>query len=664
MIRLAVGPVALLGLVLARLAPETGVGLYLRLAAATAVFLLPGLALAAALGRRSAAATLAWSLAALFAAATVTFVAGGSLTMTIVVLAGIAALSAPFALRGSLDPPLAGSLPVIAVGLILGVLLWHVAGAVGGDGLFHLARVRKLDALGSLSLHAVDEFKDGGLHPGYAFPLWHAFLAVVARLAGVDPAGAVLHEASVLTPLALLVTYEAGTAVFRSAWLGAATTLAQVALSVFAPGHGGAFVSLGLPGTAARSLLAPALVALFFEYVEWPGPRLAATIAMAALGLTLVHPTYALFLLLPLAGFGVVRALVARDDVARLATALAAIAVPAGAVVLWLLPLAHGTKSYNPSAGELERGILHYRTYLDIGPGGHYRLAPEVFGRGGAVAVAALVLVPLAALAPRRRWAAFVLGGTLAILALTLVAPAFMRFADLASLSQARRVAGFVPFAFAFAGGATVLVRLAGLAVLPASLAAGVLMQFAFPGEFGYRLGAGGPAWAAWVAAGGGALALIGLLVRRHGAALERAGPMTALAAAAFVLPVAIHGFLHWSPRSHGRPLTPGLRSALAREVPKGDVVFSDLETSYRLAAYAPVYIAAAPPAHVADTKANRPYKRRNDVMRFFRTRNLSIPRRYGAKWILLDRRRFSRRFRLPLVRAYADHRYVLYRLQ
>ena len=47
-----------------------------------------------------------------------------------------------------------------------------------------------------LLLERVDEFVDGGLHPGYAFPLWHAFLALVAKLAGVDPADVVLHEAS------------------------------------------------------------------------------------------------------------------------------------------------------------------------------------------------------------------------------------------------------------------------------------------------------------------------------------------------------------------------------------------------------------------------------------------------------------------------------------
>jgi hypothetical protein len=124
-----------------------------------------------------------------------------------------------------------------------------------------------------------------------------------------------------------------------------------------------------------------------------------------------------------------------------------------------------------------------------------------------------------------------------------------------------------------------------------------------------------------------------------------------------------VHGFSHWSARPvAGQALTPGLVHALRTEVPKRAVVFSDLETSYRITAFAPVYVAAAPPAHVADTKANHPYRRRNDVTAFLRTGDLAIPRRYGASWIVLDRTRST--LRLQLAQAYADGRYVLYRLK
>jgi hypothetical protein len=99
----------------------------------------------------------------------------------------------------------------------------------------------------------------------------------------------------------------------------------------------------------------------------------------------------------------------------------------------------------------------------------------------------------------------------------------------------------------------------------------------------------------------------------------------------------------------------------LLRALHPGDVVFSDVETSYRLAAAAPVYVASASPAHVADTRSNRPYARARDTKAFLTSGDLGIPRRYGARWIVLDRRRAT--VALPLRPVYAGPRYSLYRL-
>src|SRR5204863_96127 len=115
----------------------------------------------------------------------------------------------------SVPRPRGGAL-VFVGGVALGIALWHVAGAPTGDGLFHLARVRKLVELGDLHLRTVDEFKNGGLHPGYAFPLWHAFEAMVAKISGLDSAVVVNHEESVLAPIASLLVWESGLAVFDS----------------------------------------------------------------------------------------------------------------------------------------------------------------------------------------------------------------------------------------------------------------------------------------------------------------------------------------------------------------------------------------------------------------------------------------------------------------
>src|SRR6478735_1263604 len=127
-----------------------------------AVVLAPGALVARALGVRRVSAALAWSLAIVFGALTVTFVASASLGLTLILLfvAGLAAV--PFARRaGGASVPGRGW--VFVAGAVLGLLLWHVAGNVGGDGFFHLARVQKLLAFDDLSLRALDEFPDGGL---------------------------------------------------------------------------------------------------------------------------------------------------------------------------------------------------------------------------------------------------------------------------------------------------------------------------------------------------------------------------------------------------------------------------------------------------------------------------------------------------------------------
>lgn len=673
---------ALPALGISRALPDTGWGLWVRLAAATACLLLPGALLARALRIGLFSAVLAWSLGALFVAMAVVFAVHASLTLALVLLAliGVGALAwvlfgasntvsqARFSARkdGSrASNTVLQGLLVAAAGLGLGIALWFITTHLtGGDDFFHLARVRKLDAFGGLSLHAVNEFRDGGLHPGYAFPLWHSFLALVARLAGVDPSWVVLHEASLLVPVAFLVAWEAGKEVFRSAWGGLAVLLAQVAMFGLAAGHGGSYTALALPATASRQLLVPAVIALFFAYVarrSWPG---LATLAVSGGALALVHPTYALFVLIPLVGYVLARLVLARTELVEGALAVAAVVVPAGAVALWLRPIARETVSVNPSESELARALRHYANQLDVFSDGSFRLAPEVVGRAGAVAVLALFAVPLAAFAARRRWAAFVIGGFVAVLAIVLWPTLFGHFSDSVSISQARRAAGFVPFPFAVAGGAAVLARLLSLGALPVGLGAGIAFQLAYPGDFGYAFDDGGPALATWVALFGGSAALVaGALLPRRLTVLDRMGPIAAATAALAILPVALHGFTHWDERpTAARGLTPGLVQALRSHVPRKAVVFSDDATSYAIAAFAPVYVANALPGHVADTKANRPYARRADAREFFRTGNLAIPRRYGATWLVVDRNRSKLRLDLPQV--YADPRYVLYRLR
>ena len=264
----------------------------------------------------------------------------------------------------------------------------------------------------------------------------------------------------------------------------------------------------------------------------------------------------------------------------------------------------------------------------------HFRLAPEVLGRSGAVAVAALVLLPVIALACGRRWAAFALGGTLVVCVLMEVPWLFVHFSDAVSLSQSRRAAGFAPLPFVFAGALLMAART--WLVLPGALVAGIVLQRLWPGDFDYGLRHGGPAAATWIALFGGAAALAAALLFRPAEPRARYA-LGAGAAALFTLPVLIHGLAHWSPRTPVDPLalSPRLVHSLRTRVPKGAIVIAPAEVSYRVVAAAPVYVVALPVVHVANTRANDPYGRRAAVLRWVSTNDPSIPRRYGATWAI-----------------------------
>jgi hypothetical protein len=204
-----------------------------------------------------------------------------------------------------------------------------------------------------------------------------------------------------------------------------------------------------------------------------------------------------------------------------------------------------------------------------------------------------------------------------------------------------------------------VLARLVGPILLPLMLGAGMFLQIVYPGDFEYVLREPAPAWITWFAVVGGGVTLVVGLVRRR-PALEAGA---SLAAAAFLVPVFAGGLLDWNTPAPPEiaTLTPGLVAAVRDEVEPGTVVFSDTETSFRLAALAPIYVATAPPGHVADTEENRPYERASDARRFFRTGDLAIPRGYDAEYVVVDGLRSDLELDLPVV--YSDDRFTVYRL-
>ncbi len=377
-----------------------------------------------------------------------------------------------------------------------------------------------------------------------------------------------LHLPSILAVLAVVIAYEAGWALFRSVWAAGAVAGAQAGMICFAPGSGGAYAFLSLPATSSRQLLVPAALALALSALRLPSRPLLASTAAAGLVLAVVHPTYAIFLWIPFVGFLLVRLLWTWQDLRPGGAALAALALPAAFFMLWLIPIVADTGSVSPDRDEVRRAFEQYPGQLDIRSETSYSLAAEVFTRSGPIAVAALLLIPLAAFAARRRWAAFVVGGSLAVFAFMLVPLLFTTLADLVSISQARRAAGFLPFAFAFAGGLGVLSRVLWPWLPPIALVAGAALQYFYPGDFDYAFDDPGPSWVVWAAVVGGVAALVYGFVRRSRPPVEDAA---GLAAALFLLPVVAVGLAKWSPVATPPLglLSPGLVEAVREKVPE-----------------------------------------------------------------------------------------------
>jgi hypothetical protein len=370
-------------------------------------------------------------------------------------------------------------------------------------------------------------------------------------------------------------------------------------------------------------MLVPAAIAIFFT-ARTPAAR--ATLAAIFGAIALSHPTYAIFLLIPLL------ALLRWEWPNWLIGA-----VPTGLVLLWLKPIVDETISHNPASGELRRGIVQYQDQLVVHGPRDFRIAPEVFGRSGSIAVASLILLPLVAFALPRRWAVWAFGGTMIVLLLGTIPWLFVHFSDVVGLSQSRRAMGFAPIPFVFVGAMALVARRVWVPAV--ALVAGIVLQRLWPGDFDYGLRHGGPAAATWIALVGGAAALVLALVLRRRPLPERWG-LGAAAAVCFSIPVFVHGLWHWTPAQTSDPygLPPGLAQSLTR-VPKGAIVIAPVNMSYRVAAVAPVYIVAAPVTHVAATKANRPYERAKDVRRWVRTNDPAIATRYGATWQIRDGR-------------------------
>jgi hypothetical protein len=107
---------------------------------------------------------------------------------------------------------------------------------------------------------------------------------------------------------------------------------------------------------------------------------------------------------------------------------------------------------------------------------------------------------------------------------------------------------------------------------------------------------------------------------------------------------------------------------ALESRTAPSELVLSDPVTSYRIAAYTPVTILAAPLAHVAQTPDDRPYDRLREVDRLASASDgerRALLASYGSRWLLVDRQwRGGDLSTAGLEPVFDDGRYALYRVE
>jgi hypothetical protein len=546
------------------------------------------------------------------------------------------------------------------------VLLFAFLVAIGswnniGDAVEHIARMRKISELDPpRSLDDLGLLPPGtGLHPGYAFPLWHASGAVIARTSGVDPSDVFRFWPSILMPFIAAAIFDAGRQMFRSRAAGVGVCLGYLGIFAFPVGVG-YFAQASYPGYICIFLFWPLVIARMFTYLREGGREPILTMAAASFVVSAVHASYAPFMILLIGAFLVARTLVTRDplELRRLGIVLGAVTVPFLLFLSWLYPIA------DANASTVARARTHFQSLVDSS-GDLVNMKAGWATRGGAVALAALVCVPLASAAARSRAAAFIAATSATVILILIVPWFFTPFADVMSISQGRRFLFYLPWAFALMGGALVLSRLRYFGVALA-LAAGLVLNQAWPGDFNYHLRAPGPGWLAWFAAGGALLALaIGAAAKLDFRYREW---WAALIVAGLVLPVAVTGIREMKTfKSEPGTFNEHLIAAVNQYVTRDDVLMAIPETAYRLDARVPIYVAAVSGGHGGDTVLNNSYERRQDVTRFFLDAQgpeeaQEIVNRWDVQWVLVDKKQpYPREYLSRFHPVYEDKRFILY---
>ena len=329
------------------------------------VLILPGAVILRLLGwPASPAAALpacaAWSVTALAPGFVLMLATGGGVPVIILWLLGVvgAGLLVGRGRPVAMDLRLTPTFFWFAAGVAgFAALMWIGSWNNVGDAVEHIARMRKITDLDPAA-HHLDQLgllpPDTGLHPGYAFPLWHATGAAIVWLTGLDETVMFRFWPTALIPFVAAAVYNAGRQMFGCRAAGLATCIGYLGAFAFPIGVG-YFSQISYPGYICIFLFWPLIVDRTFTYMREGGREPIWTAAASSFVVSAAHPSYAPFMILLLGAFLVARFIMARDrtdDLRRLAVMLGAVTVPFLLFLVWLFPAADSSASTVSKAGE------------------------------------------------------------------------------------------------------------------------------------------------------------------------------------------------------------------------------------------------------------------------------------------------------------------------
>ena len=419
------------------------------------VLILPGAVILRLLGwPASPAAALpacaAWSVTALAPGFVLMLATGGGVPVIILWLLGVVGAGLLIG-RGrpvAMDLRLTPTFFWFAAGVAgFAALMWIGSWNNVGDAVEHIARMRKITDLDPAA-HHLDQLgllpPDTGLHPGYAFPLWHATGAAIVWLTGLDETVMFRFWPTALIPFVAAAVYNAGRQMFGCRAAGLATCIGYLGAFAFPIGVG-YFSQISYPGYICIFLFWPLIIDRTFTYMREGGREPIWTAAASSFVVSAAHPSYAPFMILLLGAFLVARFIMARDrtdDLRRLAVMLGAVTVPFLLFLVWLFPAADSSASTVSKAGE------HFVSLVNM-DGSLVSMKADWLTRAARSSSRRSVHPDRCCRRPDSVPAAFIAGTSAAVILISIVPYFFTPFAHVMSISQGRRFAFYLPFAFA-----------------------------------------------------------------------------------------------------------------------------------------------------------------------------------------------------------------------